>query len=59
MDAGARGYNILGTWIEANGYQIVGPGRELFLEISWPHEGNNIMEIQFPVDKVDTEFVYS
>ena len=51
-DIGPSGYNILGTWIEANGYQIIGPGRELFLEISWPHEGNNIMEIQFPVEKI-------
>ena len=50
-DMGPGGYNILGAWIEANGYQIVGSSREVFLEISWPHKGNNVMEIQFPVEK--------
>jgi DNA-binding transcriptional MerR regulator len=57
-NAGAGGYNILGTWIEANGYQMAGPGREVFLEISWPNAGNNIMEIQFPVEKIDTELIH-
>ena len=52
MDGGAGGYNILGSWLEANGYEIIGPGYEVFHEISWPHEGRNVMEIQFPVARM-------
>ncbi|MCB0015025.1 MAG: MerR family transcriptional regulator [Anaerolineales bacterium] len=53
LDGGASGYNILGSWLEANGYEIIGPGYEVFHEISWPNEGRNVMEIQFPVTRVE------
>lgn len=43
-------YNALGQWIEANGYEIVGPPRELFH--GSPEKGDLTAEIQFPVAKV-------
>ncbi len=46
-------YNAMGKWIETNGYQIVGPPREIYLTDpgkTKPHE--NVTEIQFPVAKV-------
>lgn len=42
-------YNALGQWIEANGYEIVGPPRELFH--GSPEKGDLTAEIQFPVTK--------
>ena len=41
------------TWIEANGYRIAGPNREVYIEWAQPGEdpSGNITEIQFPVDK--------
>ena len=42
-------YNALGQWIEENGYQIVGPPRELFY--GSPEKGDLTAEIQFPVKK--------
>ncbi len=43
-------YNALGIWIEANGYRIAGPEREVFHEIGLPdHPEKNIIEIQIPV----------
>ena len=44
-------FGAVGTWIEANNYQIAGPCREVFLEpITGPpgFEGA-LVEIQFPV----------
>jgi len=38
----------LGKWIEANGYQIVGPSREVYLRPP-NDEGGAVTEIQFPV----------
>lgn len=44
-------YNTLGQWIEVNGYQLVGPGRELFLQMPNPStEQEAVMEIQFPLE---------
>lgn len=54
-DFGAVGnvYGAVVKWIEANGYRMIGPSRELYLRA--PQLGVNdpsgIMEIQFPVDK--------
>jgi DNA-binding transcriptional MerR regulator len=42
-------YNALGEWIEANGYQIVGPPRELFYGSA--EHGDLTAEVQFPVKK--------
>jgi effector-binding domain-containing protein len=48
-------YNALLKWIETNGYQISGPGREFYLEVpEVPGDQNDprtVTEIQFPVEK--------
>ncbi len=59
-------YDTLIKWIEANGYRIVGPNREVYLlavadasgEVQYPPEyltdkdANRLTELQFPVEKV-------
>jgi DNA-binding transcriptional MerR regulator len=49
-------YNALSRWIDQNGYQIVGPGRELNLrlpdKLGDQHDSNTVNEIQFPVEKM-------
>jgi DNA-binding transcriptional MerR regulator/effector-binding domain-containing protein len=44
-------FGMIGMWIEANGYEIDGPCREVFLEpVSAPQNlGSALVEIQFPV----------
>jgi effector-binding domain-containing protein len=46
-----QGHTALLEWIDANGYQIVGPYREVYIK----HEKNNLSdtttEIQYPVEK--------
>ena len=46
-------FGALGLWMEANGYAIAGPTREVFLElpIQRPGEDEAVVEIQFPVTK--------
>ena len=42
------------TWIEANGYHIAGPNREVYLHCTSPVRQNDesyVTEIQFPVEK--------
>ena len=49
--ASQSSFGAIGMWIEANGYQVAGPCREVFLEpITGPpgFEGA-LVEIQFPV----------
>jgi DNA-binding transcriptional MerR regulator len=43
-------YAALGKWIEANGYSIAGPCREIY--ISPPSSDQPVTEIQYPVDKL-------
>ena len=49
-------YNALSKWIDQNGYQIVGPGRELNLrlpdKLGDQNDPNTVNEIQFPAEKV-------
>lgn len=47
-------YGALMKWIEDNGYKIVGPNRELYLEGEWSGKGPEdfITEIQIPVAKL-------
>jgi effector-binding domain-containing protein len=49
-------YDALAKWIDQNGYQIVGPGRELNLrlpdKLGDQNDPNTVNEIQFPVEKV-------
>jgi DNA-binding transcriptional MerR regulator/predicted transcriptional regulator YdeE len=47
-------YEALWRWVEANGYTVVGPNREIYLEISQPvrlDDDSYVTEIQFPVAK--------
>jgi DNA-binding transcriptional MerR regulator len=48
-------YDAIAKWIDQNGYQIVGPGRELNLKLPEvlgdQNDPNTVNEIQFPVEK--------
>ena len=44
-------YQALGTWMEQNGYTIVGPRRKVFLQRGSPTT-DTLIEIQFPLAKV-------
>jgi len=52
-------YHAVGAWIEANDYQFVGQGREVFLQIdlnNLPHSIESmVVEVQFPVEKRTTD----
>ena len=41
----------MGHWIEANGYHVSGPSREIYLQVPQPFNNEGVMEIQFPVEK--------
>ena len=43
-------YAAIGTWIQANGYRIAGPCREIYLQP--PASDNPVTEIQYPVEKI-------
>jgi effector-binding domain-containing protein len=51
-------YQALGSWIEANGYRINGPGREVLLQLPDTDASTGassttaeaIVEVQFPVE---------
>ncbi len=47
-----QGYMSLGRWIDDNGYQIIGPGREIFHHIGPRTDETTITELQFPVEKL-------
>lgn len=52
FDGFGESYNAILQWIEANGYRIVGPNREIYLQ--YDRSGNPaeyVTEIQFPVAK--------
>ena len=53
FDTVGETYTQLMTWIEANGYRIAGPSREVYIHWAQPGEdpSDNITEIQFPVEK--------
>ncbi|HID64340.1 MAG TPA: hypothetical protein EYP49_16610 [Anaerolineae bacterium] len=52
-DTIGEAYNQLMTWIEANGYRICGPNREVYVQ--GPEPGRDpstyVTEVQFPVEK--------
>ena len=51
----SQAYEALGRWIEANGYKIVGPNREVYLYCTQPvrqDDDSYVTEIQFPVEKL-------
>ena len=52
-------YAAIGKWIDANGYRICGPGREIYVRVTEQGHGKvsqtdpgTVTEIQFPVEKV-------
>jgi effector-binding domain-containing protein len=50
----SQAYEALGRWIEANGYTVVGPNREIYLYSTQPirqDDASYVTEIQFPVVK--------
>ncbi len=49
LDNILEAYAAIGKWIQANGYRIVGPCRELYLQL--PQSDRPITEIQYPVEQ--------
>lgn len=47
-------YQVLGKWIDANGYRIAGASREIYLKAA-DKDGDPIVEIQWPVEKAAGE----
>ena len=47
-----QGHAVLLEWIDANGYKIVGPYREIYIKHEKTDLSNSTTEIQFPVEKV-------
>lgn len=48
-------YSALGTWIESNGYQIAGQGREVIMSPLIPgNENQTFIETQMPVTLIDS-----
>jgi len=46
-------YNAIGDWIKSNGYKVIGPIREVYVEMNMDGNPNNhLTEIQFPVVKL-------
>jgi effector-binding domain-containing protein len=52
-DGLAGAYQVLTKWLEANGYRVVGPDREVYLEGAWSTDDPKeyVTEIMFPVEK--------
>jgi DNA-binding transcriptional MerR regulator len=46
-----QGHAALLEWIDANGYRIVGPYREIYIKHDKTELSDSITEIQFPVEK--------
>ena len=46
-----QGHAALLEWIDANGYRIVGPYREIYIKHDKNNLADSITEIQFPVEK--------
>ena len=49
-----QAYEVIGRWIEANGYKISGANREIYLYCTEPvrqDDDSYVTEIQFPVEK--------
>ncbi|HEY1388627.1 MAG TPA: MerR family transcriptional regulator [Ktedonobacterales bacterium] len=49
-----RSYALLGTWVEQQQWQIVGQGRQIFLQLPQPRHDDAVIELQIPVSKTDT-----
>jgi effector-binding domain-containing protein len=52
LDQSHLAFGALGLWMEANGYNVAGPCREVFLDGAFaPAQADAVMEIQVPVAK--------
>ncbi len=50
----SAGYHALTRWIEHNGFQIAGPGRDVYLHLTQPVRLDDpayVTEIQFPIER--------
>lgn len=47
-------YGLLGTWVEQQQWQIVGPGRQVMLLLPQPGQDDVVIELQLPVSKAGT-----
>jgi DNA-binding transcriptional MerR regulator len=54
---GSGCYHVLATWIENNQFHIVGPGREVFLQLEANRDDEMVTEIQIPVAKAASQLV--
>lgn len=45
-------HGVLLTWIEANGYRVVGPYREIYIKYDAANLMDTVTEIQYPVEKI-------
>jgi effector-binding domain-containing protein len=52
FDEFTQGHAALLEWIDANGYQIVGPYREIYIRHDKKNLSDTTTEIQFPVEKI-------
>lgn len=60
VDDSHHSYGALGTWLEANHYQLVGPGREILMQLPLPgKEAEAVIEIQLPVKKSGQPLLFS
>ncbi len=50
LDNILEAYAAIGKWIQANGYRIAGPCREIYLQS--PASDKPVTEIQYPVEKI-------
>lgn len=50
LDNILEAYATIGKWIQANGYRIAGPCREIYLQP--PQSDKPVTEIQYPVEKI-------
>lgn len=50
-DAAHKAYGALGAWVETNGLQFTGPGREVILQVP-SQDLDSVVEIQFPVERI-------
>jgi DNA-binding transcriptional MerR regulator len=46
-----RSYGLLGAWAEQQRWQIVGPGRQVLLQLPEPDQDDAVIELQLPVSK--------
>jgi DNA-binding transcriptional MerR regulator len=46
-----RSYGLLGTWVEQQQWQIVGPGRQILLQLPQRDQDDAVSELQLPVRK--------